>query len=59
MVYRQKTVTLPFTVQYLQCTYLESTGQYKVGTWNRGRFSGRFRVSISYYPVIVVTKIST
>jgi len=25
--------------------------------WNRGRFRGRFRVSTSYYPVIVVTKI--
>jgi len=50
---RQKVwVTLHFTVQYLQCTYLEST-------WNRGRFRGRFRVSTSYYPVIVVTKIIT
>jgi len=26
---------------------------------NRGRFRGRFRVSTGYYPVIVVTKIST
>jgi len=30
-----------------------------LSTWNWGRFRGRFRVSTSYYPVIVVTKIST
>jgi len=29
--------------------------KYKVSTWKRGMF----RVSTSYYPVIVVTKIST
>jgi len=46
---------LPFTVQYLQCTWKVLA---KI-RWNRGRFRGRFRVSTSYYPVIVVTKIST
>jgi len=40
-------VTLPFTVQYLPRQYWL--------IWNRGRL----RVNTSYYPVIVVTKIST
>jgi len=41
-------VTLHFTVLVNK---LANTGLYKVSTWNRGRFRGRFMVSTSYYPL--------